>query len=329
MKEKNKCRAIAGIVYAIGLGLILTAFAGCKGPAGGVLTIGVVNDVSILSPVVDGFKAGMAELGYIEGKNVRYIYNGILESNQKIIDAEIEKLLSQDIDMFLTVGNQAALRAKYAVKGADTPILAGACFRPIEAGLIETMRRPGHNITGVVASGTTSKALEWLKMITPGLKKVYLPYNPDDAISISSLSGLDDAASKLGIELVLQKVHSVGETVIAIRNLPKDVGAIFMIPSSTLNSRGSELSQAAINRGIPMGASVPLDKDVLISLGTDLNDVGKRTARLAHQIRQGVSPADIPMETSEVFLTINLKTAEKIGVKIPDVILAQANKIIR
>jgi len=326
MAVKITGRINAGILLLIIL--ILVAFAGCEAPAK-PFTIGVVSQVSLHSPVLEGFKAGLAELGYIEGKNIKYIYNGVLENNQKIIDDEIEKLLAQDIDLLLSLGNEVGLRAKKAVEGTDMPVLVSACYRPIEAGLIETMRRPGGNITGVASAGTTSKALELMKLTVPGLRKVYLPYNPDDEISVVGLAGLDKAASQLGIELMLLKVHSVEDAVAAIETLPKNDDAIFRIPSPTLDRRGSELNRAAIDRAIPMVTSVPSDKDVLMSLATDLYDMGKKTSRLAHQIRQGVKPVDLPMETSEVDLTINLKTAEEIGISIPDDVLVQAKTIIR
>jgi len=75
-------------------------------------------------------------------------------------------------------------------------------------------------------------------------------------------------------------------------------------------------------------ATLPLAKSVLITFASDFNETGKTAARLAHQIRIGIKPADIPFETAEVFLTVNAKTAEKIGVHIPDEILIQAHKII-
>jgi putative tryptophan/tyrosine transport system substrate-binding protein len=294
-----------------------------------IFTIGVLNDVSILAPVLDGFKKGMKQLGYVEGKNVRYIYKGLLENNQKIIDAEIKNLLSQKIDMFLTIGNNTTSLAKKAVEGTDMPVLMSACNKPVESGFIESMTRPGGNITGVIVADSAPKTLEWMKMIIPGLKKVYLPFNPDDEISIVSLSGLEKAASQMGIELILHKVHSVEETVTAIENLPKDVNAILRIPSPTLDTKNGELSKAAIKRGIAMGARMPIDREVLITFASDLYELGKQTARLAHQIRQGVKPFDLPIEISDVFLTINLKTAKKIGLNIPDGILAQAKTIIR
>jgi putative tryptophan/tyrosine transport system substrate-binding protein len=291
-------------------------------------TIGVINDVPALSKAIEGFKAGMAELGYVEGKNIKYIYNGLLENNQKIVDAEIKHLLSHDIDIFFTVGNQTALRAKKAVEAMAIPILICAVSKPVESGIIENIRHPGSNITGVAGSNRTSKTLEWLKIIVPGLKKVYLPYNPDDTVSVVSLPDLEEAASQLGIELVLKKVHSIEETVAFIGTLPNNINAIFRIPSPTLDSRNNELSQAAMKRGIPIGSTLPLNDEVLITFATDSFEMGKNTARLANLIHQGIRPADLPVETSEPHLTVNLKTAEKLKLNIPDDVLMQAKRII-
>jgi len=323
-----KYREKTNIILALAFAVLFIMTAGCK-PKDKIFTIGVINDVSVLSPTFEGFKGGMAELDYIEGNNVRYIYNGVVENSQKIIDSEIKKLMAQDVDMFLTLGNNTSLLAKEALKETEMPILISACNKPIKYGLIESMSYAGGNITGVIVADSGPKALEWLLMIVPGAKKIFLPYNPDSKISVISLEGLDKASSQLGIEIVYHEVHSFEETIAAIENLPEEIDAIFRIPSPILDSRSSEISQAAIKKKIPLGARLELDDAVLMTYAADLYEVGRQTARLADQIRQGIRPADIPVETSDVFLTINLNTAEKIGLSIPDGILAQANKIIR
>jgi putative ABC transport system substrate-binding protein len=231
--------------------------------------------------------------------------------------------------LFLTVGNDTSLRAKKAVEGTDIPVLVASFHRPAETGLVKSLVMPGGNVTGVAGLDRTEKALEWLKVLTPGLKKVFLPYNPDDSVSVISLPGLDMAASQPDIEILYQKVHSVEEAIAAIKKLPKDVKALFIIPSPTLNPRNSEINQAAIGRGIATGSHIALEGGIMVTLATDFFLIGKQTSRLAHQIRRGVKPADIPFETSDVFLTINLKTAKRIGIHIPDDIIAQANTIIR
>lgn len=310
------------------LGLVLTVFGGCnKAPATKVSTIGIIAFTNSNSMVREGFNAGMAELGYLEGKNIRYIYTFIPEVNDQMIDSKIREFLSQDIDLIFSSGT-LILKAKELAKG-DMPILFGGDAYPVESGLVQNLQRPGGNITGVRAAESISKALEWLITIADGAKKIYLPYDTYDPIATMELPGLNKAASQLGIELVVHKVYSVEEAAAAIGNLPEDIDAVFMIPSRLLNSRSGELSRAAIKRGIPTGAALQLDEDVLVTLTSDFADIGKKTARLAKQILQGVKPSDLPVETADTLLTVNLKTAEKIGLHIPDDILAQATTIVR
>jgi len=294
-----------------------------------ILTIGIVNILPSHAAIVEGFKAGMTELGYVEGKDVKYIYNGVVKIDDRVMYDEARKLLSLHADMLLTVANGPAVQAKKAVAGTDIPVVAAAIGKVIEIGLVKDLKHPDGNLTGVRTADSAPKALEWLIAITPNARKIYLPYNPDEEVSVVNISGLNEIASKMGVELVLGKVHSVEEAVDAIENLPKDIDAIFRIPSGLLAPRNSELSKAAIRKGLPMGSSLPLDESVLITFGSEPFEIGRQTARLARQIHQGTKPADLPVETSDVFLTVNLKTAEKIGIKIPDNVLMQAKKIIR
>ena len=140
---------------------------------------------------------------------------------------------------------------------------------------------------------------------------------------------VDEFAAQLNVELVHGEVHSVEEAVAAIESLPEDIGSILRISAPSLDPRSSELSQAAIKRGLPTGSYLPLDDKLLLTLTTNLVEIGKQAARLTHQIRQGVKPADLPVETAEVYLTLNLKTAQAMGLDIPDEILRQADTVIR
>ena len=307
------------------VGLLLEA---CSSPPK-PYTIGIISYVSVHAPVIEGFKAGMTSLGYREGEDIIYIDNGPVEPTPQDVDAEIKKLLEQNIDLLFSVGNLATLRAKHAAEGTTIPIVFGAIAHPIEERFVESISHPGGKLTGTQTSGQGPKALEWLVTILPDARKVYVPYNPRDEASVIQLNGLDKAPLQLGIELVFDEIASVEEAVAAIENLPDDIDAIFRIPSPTLDPRNAELSQTAITRRLPMSASLPLDKAVLLTLAVDFFEAGKQTARLAHQIRQGEKPADLPVETAEIFLTINLKTAEEIGLDIPDEILLQADTIIR
>jgi len=328
MYEIIKYRKKTGIIWLIVLSMLVMTFTGCKA-RDKIFTVGIVSHVSSKAPILEGFKKGMAEMGYIEGENIKYIFKGVLEADEQGMDGGIKELLSQDIDLLLTTGDAISLRAKELVKGSDMPVLFSSNTWPVEVGLVSSLIHPGGNLTGIRFADTIPKALEWLTIITPGSKKVYLPYNPNDAVSINFIPVVDKTASQLGIELILHKIYSVEEAVKGIEDLTEDVNAILMIPSTTLNTRSIELSRAAIRMRRPIGATLQVDEDVLVTFTNDYFDAGKKTARLAKQIFQGAKPADLPVETSEVFLSINLRTAEKIGIHISDDILAQATTIIR
>lgn len=326
MARISKHRIKTVITWMIGLGLILFVYGGCETPAK-ILTIGVVGYKIIDTTTYEGFKAGMAELGYIESENIKYLYTYIPEYEEKVMDDRIMELLSQDIDLLLVRENEVALQAKKLVEGSDMPVLMMDIHSPVESGLVESLKHPGGNLTGTMVADNIPKSLEWLALIVPQAKRFYVPYDPNDPISTGPLSGLEEAASLIGIELVFQEVYSVEETITAIENLPDDIEAIYMLPSLFLNRNIVEISEAAIVRRIPMGSAVIESGKALMTFTTDIFNSGKNAARVAKRIIQGTKPADIPIETSEVRLTINLKTAERIGIKVPDDILVRANVI--
>jgi putative ABC transport system substrate-binding protein len=312
-----------------GVAAVFLLAASVSGPAvAEIFTIGMMHHVAIHSSAMDGFKAGMTELGYVEGEDVNYIYNGIVEGVSEKIDAEIQNLLSRNVGLFFTAGNMVTVRVKMAVEERNIPVLFAAGSQPVKDGLVQSLNRPGRNVTGTRVPETTLKLLEWLLKISPETRRVFLPFNPDDEVSMIVLNGIGNKVAQLGIELVLCELTSVEEAKAAILQLPADIDAILRIASPTLDTRNSELSQAAISRGLPMAASIPLDKEVFVTCGVDFFEAGRQNARLAHLIIQGGNPADLPVETTDPSLTINLDTAEKIGIYVPDEVLLQAKKII-
>jgi putative ABC transport system substrate-binding protein len=326
--QQLKYSSILIVIFII-TSLLLTACGGVQAQDK-PFTIGIVCVAPMFDdPIIEGFKTGMAELGYVEGEDVIYLYNGPTGVDLQVIDNEIKNLFDQKVDLLFVIGDPPVSRATQAVAETDMPVVFGLILNPVEFGYVESISHPGGNVTGVQAGAEMLKALEWLDRISPKGKKVYAPYNPDDQISLRELAILEKIAAQLNIELVPGEVHSVEEAVAAIESLPEDIGAILRISAPTLDPRSNELSQAAIKRGLPTGAYLPLDEAMLLTLAIDLVETGKQGARLAHQIRQGAKPADLPVETSEFYLTLNLKTAEAIGLDIPDEILRQADTIIR
>jgi putative ABC transport system substrate-binding protein len=325
-RNTNACKVICLMMT----GLLLTA---CGRPTPDkTYTIGVVNYVPVLGSVFEGFKARMAELGHVEGNNVTYIYRGILEPDPQVIEREIKLLLDQKVDLLLTLGTRPALAAKNAIAGTAVPIVFAPAINPVAAGIVDSLSRPGGNATGVQDGDSLPKALEWLHKIVPQATKVHVIYHPRDNVAHASIKPLREVAPSLGVELVLDEAHSPAEAMAAIETLPKNA-AIFVVPTPSLEPF-SALIEVAVKHGIAVGASnhsylSSMKAGAVVTYAGSFPAMGQQAARLADQIVKGTKPADLPVETAERFLHINLQTATAIGLDIPDDILRQADKVIR
>lgn len=317
-----RTRTLLGLI-AIAL---LTACSGSTGPK--TYVIGIANETQTLSPIIDGFKTRMAELGYVEDQNVTYIYRGVLGTETQVSEAEIQSLLDQKADLLLTLGTTPTVAAKQAVANTDMPVVFAPILDPVDAGVVESLSHPGGNLTGIQSVNTTAKVLEWLIRIAPGTKTVYAPYNPADAVAQTFIQPLPDAAAKLGVQLMLDEVGTGEEALAAIRELPAD-SAILFITSPSLNATLPEAEQLAIELRIPTGARNRDEVGPLVTYTTDSDLQGRQAAELVNKILNGASPADLPVEAPEFRLIINLKFATAIGLDISDDLLRLADSVIR
>jgi putative ABC transport system substrate-binding protein len=329
MLGKHKSRNGTRVGWTLGVGvvvfsLLLTA---CGSAKPKIYTVGVVNELPSMNPVVDGFKAGMTELGYVEGKNITYIYHDATGGDPQKNDAEIKGFMDQKVSLILAVGTSPAIAAKKAVEGTGIPVVFAPVVDPVAEGLVKSINHPGGNLTGIQGVVGSPKVLEWLLKIAPGTKSVYAPYNPADPIAVLSVKPLPDAAAKLGVELVLDEVSSGDQELAAIKALPKDSAILFVVSPSLIPTWGSVLDLAAELR-IPTGTDLVGDK-VLFTYTSSLSQVGKQTAVLVDKVFKGTKPGDLPVETAEMSLSINLKTAQAIGLNVSDDILRQATTVVR
>ena len=323
-KSQNGTRAGLTLLVSVVVLSLLLAACGAKPKT---YTIGMATEIS-QTAILDSFKARMTELGYVEGKNVTYIYHGVVGTDPQKNEAEIKSLMGQKADLLLTVGNAPSIAAKKAVEGTGTPVVFAPILDPVGAGLVASLSHPGGNLTGVQTLNTTPKVLEWLIKIAPGTKQVYAPYNPADRTALEFIKPLPDTAAQLGVKLVLDEVSSGEEELATIKTLPKD-SAILFVTSPSLDSSLVDAVNLAIELRIPTGARNLMAEKTLINYTTDRALQGKQAAVLADKVFKGTKPGDLPVETAEYLLTLNLKTAEAIGLNIPDEILHQAKNIIR
>ena len=308
----------------------LLPLAACA-PKAKTYTIGVVSPASSMEPVLQGFKEGMAERGFVEGENVTYIYNGPLGADAAKLEAEVQSFVDAKVDLILALATPATVAAQKVTAGTDIPVVFTPISDPLGAGFVESLNKPGANMTGVRNGGFTPKNLEWLVMIVPDIKKIYAPYNPNDKSAIFARGLLLETAAKLNVEVVTPEVLNADEIPNVIAAMPEDIDAIFCMSDSMILSKVADFIAAGNERKIPVTAvSRPhVEAGTLMGFGSEFITVGKQTAGVAAQILNGADPATLPVEESEYFLFLNQKTADLLGITLPDEALRAAAEIIR
>ena len=323
-------RQIAFVFFLL-LALVAVLLTGCAG-IGGTKTfkIGVINLAPAFDPIMEGFKAGMEEAGYSEGKNIEYIYDGPA-ANPDALNTVIANLKSEQVDLVLSFGTLATLRTKEGLEGTDIPIVFGPVTDPVASGIIKEILKPGGNITGIQTGNPTPKRLDWLMRFVPTIKRISVFHNPNDNSSIQALGALKETAPQFNVELVVQEASTADEIKAQLNNLPDDVDAIFMLASAVFEANIKEFVATANARKLPLAAPATANvwDGALTSYGHDNVLLGKQASGLAKQILQGISPSNLPVESADLLVSINVKTAETIGLTIPDDLLRSADLIVR
>ena len=286
--------------------------------------IGIVNPNPATKDMTRGFIEGLAEYGYIQGRNLTYIKC----ESKKEMDTALKDMVDRPVDLIFAVTTPATQKAKKMSTEKNIPVVF-IIHDPINSGIINSLSRPGSNITGIQVRGSTSKALEWLLTVAPGIKHLFVPVKFDTKASQQNLDDLQEATRQLGIRLTVSEVKTGEELATALSSIPEDVDGIFFVRSIFISANINKVIATAITRKLPIGAgSAKYKNGAMVSYGLDRFQSGKQASRLAHMILQRISPADIPAEISNFYLGINLKTAHATGIKIPNDILTQADYII-
>ncbi len=331
MEFLNLCSIRKGIQFLLIVFVSLLLFA-CQGEEDKktYTTVGVVNLSPVLEPIFGGFKEGMKEFGYVEGESITYIYQGATGDIDALNEA-VQGVIDGGADIILSLSTPATVAAKAVIADAGIPVIFVPVTDPVGADLVDSLIHPGGDITGITIGMQERRRLEWLTRIAPDIEQIYIPYNPDDPSPVGALASIEETAVKLGVTLLPIEVRTEDEVVQAISNIPTDADAIMLLPDSFLSLHTDKIVEAANEKKIPL--TVPSDVQVeagaLMAYSFRFAESGKQAARLADQILTGISPSDLPVETAEFFLVINMDAANNIGLKIPNDVLQQADTIIR
>ena len=318
------------VVLAL-VGLILASFypVTAQQPAK-VRKIGFLNPTGGPSASIEAFHEGLRELGYIEGQNIAIEYRSG-DSRDRLTELATE-LVRQKVDVIVAVG-PAALAAKMAT--GTVPIVFMISGDPIEAGLIDSLARPGRNMTGItwLAFELVGKRLEILKEAVPRVSRVAVLASPAHPGEQRELRETQSTARALGTTLQYNQVSDTADVDAAFDKIVKEnANALLVFPDPVTNAHRKQIAEFAAKRRLPsmFGRKEPVEAGGLISYGPSLEEGYRRIPVHVDKILKGAKPADVPTELPTKFeLFINLKTAKQIGLTIPPNVLVRADKVIR
>lgn len=278
------------------------------------VVIGVLNHGLIAEKALDGFKSGMTQYGM----RVSYVYRGPLQG--EALEEEARRLVALKPDLLLALSTPAATAGHRAIQSLSIPLVFAPASDPVGSGLADSLGHPGRNATGVTFGVQEPLRLQWLKTIVPKIQTVVVPYNPDDISPHLSVERLTPVARELGLRLDLRYVRNPRELEVMLASLPDDADAVFIPTDALVASYLPKILLAAMGRGIPV---TTVDRGgvvggALMSYGIDLADLGRQGARIAVQVLAGTPAGDLPIETAEFRLSINLETAQRLNIAIAE-----------
>jgi putative ABC transport system substrate-binding protein len=270
-------------------------------------------------------------MGFVEGQNVMWEYRWA-EWHYDRLPALAADLVSRKVDLIVTsYGTHPARAAKNAT--STIPIVFGYVHDPVGAGLVATLARPGGNITGFssISVELMPKRLELLCELVPQATVIALLVNPDN-VGEDFIRSMQQAARAKGVKLPVLKARTEGEIDTAFASLGQlQARGLLVSPDPFLGSRSEQLVALASRYGIPAISELQgfVRAGGLISYGIDPTALFRQVGIYAGRILKGERPADLPVQQPSKFeLVVNLKTAKALGLTIPPLLLARADKVI-
>lgn len=279
--------------------------------------------------MIEALRTGLREHGYVEGRNLiiefRWAdgkYDKLPELAADLLRANVEVIITH-----ATPGVRAAMQATTAI-----PIVIAAAGDVVDAGLVASLARPGGNVTGSSFLGPqiSAKRVSVLKEALPQTKRIGLIFNREIGTRLS-IDAVVRAAGQLNIAVVETGVLNANEFSRAFTEMATArVDAVLINEDPMLVSRSSDIADLARKHKLPtVGYAQIAESGGLIAYGASLRAMHRRAAYFVDKILKGAKPADLPIEQPQEFeLIVNLKTAKSLGVRIPNSVLARADRLI-
>lgn len=301
-------------------------------PPGKVYRIGYLAAIPPPAHLWEALLDGLRERGYIEGRNLVF-ERRFSEGNAERFPEFAAEMVQLKVDCIIAITTPAALAVKHVT--TTLPIVMTTAIDPVGAGLVASLARPGGNVTGnaILYAELSTKRLEFLKDVVPGLSRVVVLWNAANPANASVWKETQAAAGALGLLLHAQDVRGAQDFEGAFAHTAQArPDALLVLDDALIAMHRQHIAEFATQKHLPsvFAARESVVAGGLMSYGPSLSDLFRRAATYVDKILKGVKPADLPMEQPVKFeLVINLKTAKALGLTIPTHLLMLADEVIR
>ena len=296
-------------------------------PVVGFLSLG---PASAWASRVEALRAGLRDLGYVQGKNILIEFRWAERADQ--LPELAAELVHMNVDVIFASVSTYVEAARQATK--TIPIVFSNHADPIGIGHVSSLAHPGGNITGLsmLLTELSAKELEIFTEAVPQVRRIAVLWNPTTPSHPPAVKAVESAGNKLGIALYTLPVQSVEDFDGAFSVMTQErVGGFLAIASPLTTSQRTLLAEFALKHRLPgiFGVKENVEAGGLMSYGADINDLWRRAAVYIDKILKGAKPADLPVEQASKYqLIINLKTAKALGLTIPESFLLRADEVI-
>lgn len=281
----------------------------------------------------DEFIAEMTKLGYVEGKNVSYIKLTLADVKPEDWQAgfknQLQMMVDGKVDLLVTNTDTDAVMYRKAI--GNIPVVFARSDNPVATGAVKDLIKPGGLATGIITNRPHERRLQILTEIKPTTKKVFYLYNTVTGEAEAVLKEVQNVAKGLGVEIVPAPFADVQGLNAVLDKTPEDIDWIFLTPFVYPDEAAAKkMMELSTSRRAGLAFFInTTPKGYLVGYGPSLDDTSRQAARIVDRVLRGGNPADLPVETAENYLTVNLEAAQAINLRIPESVLRQANLIVR
>jgi len=330
MRSSRTLAGVRALLATIALALPLALGAPTPSAAADTAFVAVTAIVEhpALDAVRDGVRDELAAAGYVVGENLRWVYESA-QGNPATASQIARKFVGDAPDVIVPISTPSAQAVAAATR--DIPIVFSAVTDPVGARLVRSLEVPGANITGVSDLSPLDRHLDMIQEITSSVARLGVVYNPGEANAVTLVELLKALAPAHGIEIVTAAAPRSADVLAAGRSLVGKVDALYVGTDNTVVSALEALVKVAIDNGIPFyaGDTNSVERGALAAVGFNYYDVGRQTGRMVLKILNGADPSTMPVETVEVVeLHVNKAIAPRMGVVLPEDVLARAKKVV-